>query len=226
VVAAGDSGGESSREALATLFAAYWFPVYAYIRRRGYGPDEALDLTQSYFARLLEKGVLASADPARGRFRAFLRTDCAFFLADRRDHDRAAKRGGGLRPLSIDARDAEGRYLAEPSHGETPERVFERAWARGVVESAARAVADHYASTGRAPLFDALRPHLMADPDAAPLGALSARLGLSAGAARVALHRLRARFAHELRRQVAGTLATDDPAAVDDELRELLTSLG
>ena len=116
------------REALAELCAAYWFPVYALIRRKGHDPDAALDLTQDYFAPLLEKGTVAAADPDKGRFRSFLLADCSFSLSDRRDRDRALKRGGGRPVLSIDARDAEGRFLREPSHDRTPERLFERDW--------------------------------------------------------------------------------------------------
>src|SRR5262249_56362670 len=115
--------------ALAELCAAYWYPVYALIRRRGHDPDAAADLAQDYFAHLLEKGTLAAADPSKGRFRAFLRTDCGFFLADARDRAARLKRGGGVTPISIDARDAEGRYLVEPADELTPERLFDRAWA-------------------------------------------------------------------------------------------------
>src|SRR5262245_56592863 len=119
VVAAGDRDAAGAGEALAELCAAYWFPVYAFVRRKGHDPERALDLTQDYFARLLEKGTVAAADPVKGRFRSFLLADCVFFLADRRDHDRARKRGGGRAALPIDARDAEGRYLHEPAHGLT-----------------------------------------------------------------------------------------------------------
>ena len=128
VAAAADPDRPEAREALAELCAAYWFPVYALIRRKGHDPDAALDLTQDYFARLLEKGTVAAADPDKGRFRSFLLADCSFFLSDRRDRDRALKRGGGRPVLSIDARDAEGRFLREPSHDQTPERLFERDW--------------------------------------------------------------------------------------------------
>ncbi len=129
VVDAVEGGSTASRQALADLCQAYWYPIYAFIRRRGHGADETLDLTQDFFVRVLERDILASADPEKGRFRAFLRADCGFFLADQRDRDRAVKRGGGVIPLSIVARDAEGRYLVEPAETETPERLFDRAWA-------------------------------------------------------------------------------------------------
>src|SRR3954467_5860950 len=126
VLAAGDPEAPSAREALAELCQSYWFPLYAYIRRRGHEPDRAQELTQDLFVRLLEKDVLAAADPARGRFRAFLRAVCADFLANRRDWERARKRGGGRVFIPIDVVEAEGHYAAEPAHGLTAERIFDR----------------------------------------------------------------------------------------------------
>jgi DNA-directed RNA polymerase specialized sigma24 family protein len=123
VVAARDRVTPDARAAMAELCTAYWYPLYAFIRRKGRGPEEALDVTQDYFARLLERETVAAADPLRGRFRSFLLADCTRFLADCRERDHAAKRGGGVAPLSIDARDAEGCYLREPAHGRTPERL-------------------------------------------------------------------------------------------------------
>src|SRR4051812_9321754 len=128
VVAAGDPAAPRSREALAALCHAYWYPLYAYIRRRGHGPEQAQDLTQDFFARMLETGLLAAANPGRGRFRPFLRAVCAAFLANRRDHAHAQKRGGGRLAVPIDALDAEGRYALEPAHELTPERIFDRSW--------------------------------------------------------------------------------------------------
>ena len=147
VVAAGDGGAPATGEALAELCAAYWFPLYAFIRRKGNDPDRALDLTQGYFARLLEKGTVAAADPSRGRFRSFLLADCAYFLAHERERDGAARRGGGRAVLSIDAGDAEGRYRLEPAHEQTPERLFDRDWALALLES----------------VLDGLRPRVRAD---------------------------------------------------------------
>src|SRR3954452_3556384 len=129
VVAAEDPGTPLAHEALADLCRAYWFPLYAYIRRRGHDPDRARDLTQDLFVRLLEKGTLAAADPARGRFRAFLRAVCADFLLNQLDRKNAIKRGCGRPVISIDAVVAEGRYAREPAHDLTPEKVFDRAWA-------------------------------------------------------------------------------------------------
>ena len=151
--------------AFAELCAAYWYPIYALIRRKGHLADQALDLTQGYFVQLIEKGTITFADPARGRFRAFLRTDCGYFLADRRDHDRAAKRGGRVAIVSIDAADAETRYRLEPVDNVTPEHLFDRAWALTLLDSVFRGLRRDYESAGKASLFDRLRGVLSGDSD-------------------------------------------------------------
>jgi RNA polymerase sigma-70 factor (ECF subfamily) len=225
VAAAGDPRDPEARAARAELCEGYWYPVYAFIRRRGYGPDEALDLTQDYFARLLEKGTIAAADPARGRFRSLLLADCTHFLADRRDHDRAQRRGGGRATLPIDTRDAEGRYLHEPAHGETPERLFARAWALALLHRALDDVGRHYAATGRTALFEGLRPYLTAETSTPTHEEAGRALGMTAGAVQVAVHRARARFAAALRARIAATLDAPTPADVDEEVRALFAIL-
>ncbi len=222
-------GGPPSPEAvaaLAELCGAYWYPIYALIRRKGHGPDQALDLTQNYFARLLEKGTVAAADPAKGRFRSFLLADCSFFLADCRDRDRAIKRGGGRPVLSIDARDAEGRFLREPSHDITPEWMFERDWALALIARVFEGLERHYVATGRSELFRRVKPLVSSDIDAAARGAVAAELGLTEGNLRVLLHRLRARFATGLREEVAATLRDAGDEAIEEELRDLFAVLG
>ncbi len=226
IACAGDPADPEARAAMADLCGAYWYPIYALIRRKGHNPDEALDLTQDYFARLLEKGTVAAADPDRGRFRSFLLADCSFFLADRRDRDRALKRGGGRPVLSIDARDAEGRFLREPSHDRTPERMFERDWALALIARAFDAIERHYAGTGRSELFRRLKPLVSSEVDTASRAAIAAELGLTDGNLRVALHRLRSRFAVGLRAEVAATLRDAGDAAVEEELRALFAVLG
>ena len=149
VVAAADPGHPEARAALAELCAAYWFPVYALVRRKGHDPDAALDLTQDYFARLLEKPVLAAADRRKGRFRAFLLTDCVHFLANAHDRAGALKRGGGRTFVPIDAGAAEGRYGAEPAHDLTPERLFERTWALTLLAAVFEALRREYESEGK-----------------------------------------------------------------------------
>jgi DNA-directed RNA polymerase specialized sigma24 family protein len=226
IARAGDPDDPGARAAMAELCGTYWYPIYALIRRKGHGPEEAHDLTQDYFARLLEKGTVAAADPDKGRFRSFLLADCSFFLADRRDRDRALKRGGGRPVLSIDARDAEGRFLREPSHDRTPERMFERDWALALIARAFDAMERHYAETGRSDLFRRLKPFVSSGPETAPRAAVAAELGLTDGNLRVILHRLRARFAAGLREAVAATLRDAGDEAVEEELRELFAVLG
>jgi RNA polymerase sigma-70 factor (ECF subfamily) len=224
VVAAGGRAAPEARRALAELCAAYWYPLYAFIRRKGHGADETLDLTQEYFARLLEKGTVAAADPGKGRFRAFLLADCTRFLAHRREHDRAGKRGGGVAPLSIDARDAEGRYLCEPADHRTPERLFERDWATGLLEGVLARLRQEYLDSGRGALFEALKFVLTAEPRAVPQAELARRLETSPGAVQVAVHRLRKRYRALVREAIAETVS--DEADVDAEIRDLFAALG
>lgn len=223
VILAGDSDALLARESLSELCQAYWYPLYAYIRRQGYGPEQAGDLTQDFFARLLEKGLLAEADPARGRFRAFLRTVCLHFLANRRDHDRAQKRGGGRPSLRIDPIDAEGKYARELADGLTPERIFERSWTLTLLGRVLDQLGREYDEAGKAVTFAGLRAMLDGTADATSYAAVAASLGTTEGAARVAAHRLRRRYGELLRREIASTLA--DPAEVEDEIRQLFASL-
>jgi RNA polymerase sigma-70 factor (ECF subfamily) len=223
VVQAGDASSPAAREALAELCASYWYPVYAFIRRHGHEPDQAQDLTQAFFVHLLEKGTIAAADPSRGRFRSFVRTACAHFLADQRDRGRARKRGGDQVTVSIDARDAEGRYLREPAHNLTPERLFERTWVLTVLEHVFERLGQEYEKAGHAALFEQLKGVLTAGPRSVPYATFAARLGMTEGAVQVAVHRLRRRYRAILLDQIAATL--DDPARVEDEVQELFAVL-
>jgi RNA polymerase sigma-70 factor (ECF subfamily) len=218
---AGDPDNSSAREALAELCRAYWFPVYAYIRRKGNDPDRSADLAQEFFARLIEKDTLAHADPAKGRFRAFLLADCAFFLADFRERDAALKRGGGVRFIPLDA---EGRYHAEPVDGLTPEKLFERAWALSVLAAVVDRLKAEFTDRGKADDFDILKVVLIEGPRSVPFAELARRLGTTTGAAQVAAHRLRRRFRSLILEQIAATL--DDPGGLEDEIRDLFNALG
>jgi DNA-directed RNA polymerase specialized sigma24 family protein len=226
IVAARGTDQPVARKALAELCEAYWYPVYALIRQRGHDPEKAADLTQDYFARLLEKRTLSAADPVKGRFRSFLRTDCGYFLADARDRENALKRGGGAVPVSIDARDAEGRHRFEPVDDLTPERLFDRAWALTVLGRAMDRLAGEYAARGRFALFEHLEPTLSPGPDAEPYASIAARLGLSLAAVHQAASRLRSRYRALLREEVGATVDGHDKAAVDDEIRDLFAALG
>jgi RNA polymerase sigma-70 factor (ECF subfamily) len=219
------SAPEEAREALAALCSTYWYPLYAFVRRKGYNADEAQDLVQGFFARLLEKDDLQDVDPAKGRFRSFLMAACSHFLANRRDYERARKRGGGGRAiLSIDAVEAERRYDREPSHTLTPERLYLRRWATTLLDSVLARLQREMADAGKAAQFEALKPALLGESDAESYRRLGAAAGLSEGAARVAAHRLRNRYRELLREEVGRTLA--DPAEVEQEIRDLFAALG
>ena len=183
------------------------------------------DLTQEFFARLIEADFLAGVDRARGKFRSFLLAACTHFLANRRDFERAAKRGGGRRVVSIDAAEAEGRYGLEPSHRLTPEALFARRWALTVLAQALDRLRDEHQAAGPVQLarFEALRENLTGDGGRVPHAELADRLGLTEGAVQVAVHRLRRRYREVLRELIAATV--EDPAEIDDEIRELFAAL-
>ena len=220
VAARGDS--PPAREALSELCRAYWYPLYAYIRRKGHTHAEAEDLTQEFLARLLERDDLAGVDPARGRFRSFLLAACNHFLSNRRDHDRALKRGGGQQPLPLDFGAAEQRYNAEPGHEETAERLFERRWALALLDRVLDRLRQEYATGGKGELFEKLKGRLAGDSGAS-YADVATDLTLTEGAVKVAAHRMRLRYRDLLRDEIAQTL--DDPTAVDDEIRSLFTAL-
>jgi RNA polymerase sigma-70 factor (ECF subfamily) len=226
VVSAGGRSTPEDLDAVAELCRAYWYPIYAFIRRKGHSRDEAQDLTQSYFIRLLESRVLIAADRNKGRFRAFLRTDCGHFLADQRDRDRALKRGGGVSNVSFDAHDAEARYLGEPADDLTPQRLFDRAWAVTLLGRSVEHVAREYADSGRARLFERLQVVLTDNPHAVPYATIAEALGTTVVAVQSAVQRLRRRFRESLRAEITATLDDPSPAAVEEEVRALFTALG
>jgi RNA polymerase sigma-70 factor (ECF subfamily) len=223
VVAAQHRSQPEAGQALAELCRLYWYPLYGYIRSRGHGHDEAQDLTQEFFARLLEKDGLAAVDQNKGRFRSFLLAACQHFLANQHDHDRAQKRGGGRQSVSIDFRDADGRYGHEPAHGETPERLFERRWALALLERVLARLRGEYEAAGRGRLFHCLKARLTGDR-AVPHAQAAAELGVTEGAIKVAVHRLRQRYRELLRDEIGQTV--DDPGQVEEEIRALFAALG
>jgi DNA-directed RNA polymerase specialized sigma24 family protein len=226
VVAAGARAAPADRDALAELCRAYWYPLYAFVRRKGYHPDDAQDLTQAYFARLLQGGALAAADRHKGRFRAFLRTDCGFFLADQRERKDALKRGAGITPVSIDAQEAEGRYRFEPADRLTPDRLFDRAWALTLLDEVLGLLAREYVGSGRAGLFERLKVVLTDGPRAVPYATVAAQLGMTEVAVQSAVQRLRRRYRDLLRERIAATLEDPSPSGVEDEIRDLFSALG
>lgn len=222
VLAAGRNSAGSGR-ALQDLCRIYWYPLYAYARRRGYAVQEAEDLVQEFFAELLEKATVQRADPTRGRFRSFLLTVFTRFLNRQRQRGAAQKRGGGRPAVSIDCTAGEARYRQEPRDDLTPEKVFQRRWALTVLQQALARLEDHYAARGALPVFEKLRPYLVADQLGPPYAQLAPDLDMSAGALKVAVHRLRRRYRQLLREEVAETVARQQD--VDAELQELLESL-
>jgi RNA polymerase sigma factor (sigma-70 family) len=252
LAAARGSPTPRAAEAMGELCRAYWYPLYAYVRRRGHDAHEAEDLTQEFFLRLLAKDFLAGVDPHKGKFRAFLLAAIKHFLSNEWDRAKAQKRGGGRRMLSLDAlegkRDgkrgqapflqstlrgkgacplfpnAESRYGLELSHNLTPERLFERQWALTVLEQVlARLHIEYLAWHGDQATFDALKPFLAAGRQPGGYAALAAALGTTEGAVKVAVHRLRRRYRQLLRDEIAHTVAT--PEEIDDEIRYLLACL-
>jgi RNA polymerase sigma-70 factor (ECF subfamily) len=221
VVAAGDSRPKEARSALVSLCENYWYPLYAYLRRRGYQADPAQDLTQEFFIRVLEGQYLDRADPEKGRFRSFLLTSLKFFVADEEDRQRARKRGGGqLVPFEFSS--GEERYQREPAHDETPERIFERRWALSVLDRVVEKLRDEFVQHGRLEHFERLKIFLLGQSDA-PYAALALEMNTSEGALKVAIHRLRKRYRELLRQEIADTVA--DPAEVESELRYLAAAL-
>jgi len=208
--------------ALNALCQSYWYPVYAFIRRQGHGAPEAEDLTQAFFTRLIEKTYLAQVDRKRGRFRSFLLTAVKHFLANERDRVMTQKRGGGALHVPLDFIDAEKKYAHEPASGLTPEEIFEKRSAMALLDAALRRLRLEFEARGDTRQFEALAPLLTGDSDAFYERA-AAELGMSRGALRVALHRMRRRFRVILRDLVASLVA--EPDQVDDEIRHLVNAI-
>lgn len=219
----GDS--QSGGAAQATLCEAYWYPLYAYVRRSGHGAEEARDLTQGFFAQLIERNFFASADRECGRLRTYLLTALQHFLRDEWRKGQKLKRGGGVALLSIDEVRAEERYAREPADALTPEVIFERRWALELLERTLLGLRAEYAGAGKAEVFDTLKYHLAPDGDEPSSEEAGARLGLTAGAVRVAVSRLRARYRERLLREVSASLDAKTEAEVDEEIDALFRAL-
>jgi RNA polymerase sigma-70 factor (ECF subfamily) len=207
-------------QALEGLCSAYWPPLYAYVRRQGHGPDDAQDLTQEFFARLLVKRYLQHADPACGRFRTFLLTSLKHFLISDWRKGTRQKRGGGHTPLSMDAETAEQGYAAEPVEALTPEGIYERRWAATLIERVLTRLRSEYADAGKDRLFERLKDSLWGEGSSSPYATLAAELGVSEGALKVSAHRLRQRCRELLRAEIAQTVAR--PEEIDEELQHLM----
>jgi RNA polymerase sigma-70 factor (ECF subfamily) len=224
LVARAGSGSREAHDALESLCGTYWFPLYAFARRRGLDHHAAQDAVQGFFARLIEKQDLAAADKERGRFRSFLLGALTNYLANAWDHDRAEKRGGGRARLSIDEAEAERRYAGDLAVADPPEKLFERQWARELLARARTALAAEWERAGRSDLFLRLEPFLTEPASGDHESAIAGELGKSENAIRIALHRLRKRFGELLRLEVSETVS--DPGEVEAELGDLLDALG
>jgi len=223
ISAAGKSSSPQQKQALETLCQSYWFPLYAYLRRRGYDTHQAEDLTQAFFAYILEKKDLGTADPKYGKFRSFLLVRLKYFLSDQRDRAQAGKRGGGRKVLSLSFQNAEGQYALEPAIKLSPEMLFEKSWALTVLERTIGRLEAEMADKNKQKLFDCLKVYLTTDKDVIPYQDMAAELKMTEGSVRVAVHRLRRRYRKLLRDEIAQTIDGEDQ--IDEEMGCLFAAL-
>jgi RNA polymerase sigma factor (sigma-70 family) len=223
VLLARDQEKPEARTALERLCQTYRYPIYAHLRQQVASPHDAEDLTQEFFSLLIEKNYLGAVDRKRGKFRSFLLVAVNRFLSNARRRNRAAKRGGRHQIISLDEQDAEGRYLAEPATELSPEKIFERRWAKTVLDQALRLLRDEYATAGKATLFEAFQPFLLEETGAGGYAAVAEQLQMKEGTVSVAVHRLRHRYRELIRSEIQLTVA--NPADVDAEMRHLLEVL-
>ena len=224
LAAGGDLGSDASRRALTTLCETYWYPLYAFLRSRGHSAEDGEDLTQAFFARLLEKHAVVRADPARGRFRSFLLTSLQHFAANEYERATAQKRGGPVAALSLEFARAEGHFQSEPVTTETPETSFDRRWAVALVERVVARLDEEMTRGGRGAQFTSLRPYLTGEEPHQTYADAAVALEVSEGSIKVAVHRLRRRFRDLVREEIAHTVSSPDQ--VDEELRYLWSAAG
>lgn len=222
VLAAGQADAATALSALEELCRTYWFPLYAYVRRAGYQPAEAQDLTQEFFLRVIEKQSLGQADSARGKFRSFLLTSLKNFLINEWQKARAAKRGGGQSLPPLEWQDAENLYLNEPSQELSPDRLFDKRWAVEIVERAQERLREEYRAANKLQLFEHLKGPVWKDGTTG-YAESSAHLNTTEGALRIAAHRMKHRFRALVREEIAQTAASPDE--IDEELRYLVSVL-
>lgn len=225
IAEARDRASSTADDAIAEICKNYWYPIYLFVRSRGHSADESADLTQEYFARLLEGRLFAIAAPDKGRFRTLLRTDCGYFLSDQWDRRRRRKRGGGVQVSSLDVAAADDRYDREPSDRLEPEHLFDRAWALDVLSRALQRLAREETEAGRGVAFEHLREALVDGSRSVSYTVLAQRLERTESAIEGALRRLRKRYRLALRATVAETLDSPTEADVDEEIRDLFLAL-
>jgi RNA polymerase sigma-70 factor (ECF subfamily) len=223
VLAAGQGDDTRAREALEKLCRAYWYPLYAFVRRQNRSPHDAQDLTQEFFARLLESSALARVDRTKGRFRSFLLASLKHFLANQRDHDRAQKRGGGQALLSFDAATAETRYRLEPTDEATPEKAYEKQWALTLLELVMARLRAEHAAAGKKRQFEQLKGSLLGDKSMLLYAEIAAQEGVSESAVKMSVSRLRLRYRELIYDEIAHTVSS--PSEIEDEIRHLLAAI-
>ncbi len=223
VVLAARQEDDAAAAALETLCRRYWYPLYAFVRRRGYAPADAQDLTQKFFARLLDKGFLRGVDRTKGKFRSFLLATLEHFLANEWRNARAQKRGGSIAFLSLEETAAEEHYLQVPATGLSPEQLFEQQWATALLEQVLARLREEFLATGKETLFESLKIFLTGEKHAGSYGRLAPELGTSEAALKMTVSRMRRRYGELLREEVARTVAR--PEEVDAELRALFAAL-
>jgi DNA-directed RNA polymerase specialized sigma24 family protein len=219
VLTAGKGGSAEADTAMEILCRTYWYPLYAYVRRRGFGPQDAEDMIQGFFGQLLGRHAFRDRTPKRGKFRSFLLASLNYYVADLYDREHAAKRGGGHPDLALDALQAEERYRFEPVDRLTPEKIFERRWALTLLGNVLGRIQEEFSGGDRAELFRRLRPFLFEKHPEANYDSVATSLGMSTGTVRVAAHRMRQRCRELFRAEVAQTVS--DPAEVEEESRYL-----
>ncbi len=222
VLAAGNQASPDYTRALSALCETYWYPLYAYLRRRGYDKQQAEDYTQDFFATLLERQGLGKADPKLGKFRSFLLASLKNFLADEWGRVKAQNRGGGAKVSSLDFDDGETRYGREPVDDLSAEKLFERSWAQAILAQALTRLKAEFEADGKQDLFDHLKTYLTAG-EAAPYRDAAGALNMTEAAIKVAVHRLRRRYGELVRKEIAQTVATAEE--VDDEMNSLYAAL-
>ncbi|MCL4788512.1 MAG: RNA polymerase sigma factor [Verrucomicrobia bacterium] len=220
---AGHGDSAQSMQALETLCRSYWYPLYAYVRRQGRSPHDAEDLTQEFFARLLARDYIQLADRNQGLFRTFLLTSLKHFLINDWKKGNREKRGGGQKVLSLDEELAETRFLAEPSSEQPPDTLYDRGWAAVLLDRAFKALRAEFEHAGKLDLFERLKVFVWGEKNALSYAEMAGQLGMTEGAVKVAVHRMRQRYGELLRAEVAQTVST--PTEVNDELRYLVSVL-
>jgi RNA polymerase sigma factor (sigma-70 family) len=223
VLAAGSSDSNNARDALETLCRTYWRPIYAFVRRQGHKPPDAQDLTQEFFARLLQKNYLGAVDRAKGRFRSFLLVCLKNFLANEWDKAGAQKRGAHPILIPIEAQSAETSCGFEPAENATADKIFERRWALTLLEQVLARLRAEYTREGNTRAFEELKSALKGERRSVPYSEIAGRLGMSEGAVKVAVHRLRQRYRELLREEIAHTVS--GPEQVEEEIRALFAAL-